>query len=187
MSAIFNHLKSVQRLSSAAEESLRNALKPEQMKKGDFLIKEGQVCRRLYFVEEGCLRGYYNKDGKEITHWFGFENDFVTSFYSFTTEKPAIENIQLLEDTKVQIITKTDMDRLCDEFTDISKLVRRSYENYYVRLEEKYVNNQFRQATDRYRDLIENRPHFIQRIPLRHIASFLGISQETLSRIRAEI
>lgn len=186
MNSITNHIREVQRLSPEAEQKLLDKLKVEELKKGAFLTLHDQVCHRLYFVEQGCLRGYYLKDGREVTHWFAFENDFVTSFYSFITQKPAVENIQLLEDAVLYSISKAELDTLCDEYADIAKLLRLSYENYYIRLEEKYINNQFKTATERYEELINTRPHFIQRIPVGHIASFLGISKETLSRIRTK-
>lgn len=186
MKSITDHIKEVQRLSEAAEKDLLDKLKKEEHKKGDFLTEHDQVCHRLYFLEQGCLRGFYLKDGKEISHWFAFENDFVTSFYSFNTQRPAVENIQLLEDSVLYSISKADLDTLCDRHADMERLLRRSYEKYYIRLEEKYINNQFKTATERYEELISTRPHFIQRIPVGHIASFLGISKETLSRIRTK-
>lgn len=190
---IFHHMKSftqylydVHRLGKESEQHLFACLRKEERKKGEFLTEQDQVCHRLYFVEQGCLRGYYLKDGKEITHWFAFEMDFVTSFYSFITKKPAVENIQMLEDSILYSITKDDLDKLCDQFTDIAKLLRYSYETYYLKLEEKYINHQFKSASERYEALLDTKPHFLQRIPLGYIASFLGISKETLSRIRAK-
>jgi cAMP-binding proteins - catabolite gene activator and regulatory subunit of cAMP-dependent protein kinases len=74
--------------------------------KNEFLGTDGKVCRHLYFLEQGAIRGYYLLDGKEITHWFAFENDFVTSSHSFITGQPAVENIQLLEGSVLWSISK---------------------------------------------------------------------------------
>lgn len=133
------------------------------------------------------MRGFYNLDGKEITHWFAFEEDFVTSFHSFITRQPSVENIQLLEGSILWAITKERLSKLLNEFHEIERLVRIAYEKYYIRLEDRYVNAQFKTASQRYHDLLVNNPHILERVPLGAIASYLGISQETLSRIRSRV
>lgn len=152
--------------------------------KNDYLLTEGKICRNLYFLQQGALRGYYNLDGKEITHWFAFEEDFVTSFHSFITQKPAVENIQLLEASVLWCISKDKLTRLLNQYHDVERLVRIAYEKYYIRLEERFVNAHFKTAAERYQDLLQQTPHILERVPLGHIASYLGISQETLSRVR---
>ncbi|RYY56272.1 MAG: Crp/Fnr family transcriptional regulator [Chitinophagaceae bacterium] len=154
--------------------------------KNDLLLREGRTCRHLYFMEEGAARGYYTLEGREITHWFAFENDFLTSFHSFITQEPAVENIQLLEGSVLHRISKEKLTGLFNEFHEIERLVRIAYEKYYIRLEERYVNSHFRSATDRYESLLKESPHIIERVSLGQISSYLGISQETLSRIRAK-
>ena len=151
------------------------------------LLTQGNICRKLYFVEDGALRGYYYLDEKEITHWFAFENDFVTSFHSFITGKPSVENIQLLEGSILWSIGRNELDKLLNEFPDVERLLRIAYEKYYLRLEERYVNSQFTSAKDRYESLIRQSPHIVERVALGQIASYLGISQETLSRIRKSL
>jgi CRP-like cAMP-binding protein len=155
--------------------------------KNEYLVREGKICRHLYFLQQGALRGYYNLEGKEITHWFAFENDFVTSFHSFITEQPAVENIQLLEGSIFWSINKEQLSRLLNEFHEIERLVRIAYEKYYIRLEERYVNAQFKTATERYKSLLLQSPQLLDRVPLGAIASYLGISQETLSRVRGRL
>ncbi len=150
-------------------------------------MREGKTCRHLYFLQQGCLRGFYNLDGKEITHWFAFENDFVTSFYSFITLQPAVENIQLLENCTLWSISKDSLTNLMNRYTDIERLVRIAYETYYLRLEERFINGQFKTAVERYSDLLQHTPHIVERVPLGCIASYLGISQETLSRVRGKL
>jgi CRP-like cAMP-binding protein len=153
--------------------------------KNEYLLKEGKICRHLYFLEKGVLRGFYTLEEKEITHWFGFENDFVTSFHSFITAEPSVENIQLLESCMLWRIAKEKLTALFDRYHEIERLVRIVNEKYYIRLEERYVNAQFKTAAERYENLLLQSPHIIERVSLGHIASYLGISQETLSRIRS--
>ena len=126
-------------------------------------------------------------DGKEITHWFGFENDFVTSFHSFTTQQPAVENIQLLEGSILWSISKEKLTALFDQYHEVERLVRIAYEKYYIRLEERFINSQFKTAAERYENLLHQTPHILERVSLGHVASYLGISQETLSRTRSKI
>jgi CRP-like cAMP-binding protein len=133
------------------------------------------------------LRGFYTLDGKEITYWFAFENDFVTSFHSFITQQPSVENIQLLENGEVWSISKDKLETLLAKHHELERLVRITYEKYYLRLEERFVNAQFKSATDRYRELLSQSPHILERVSLGYIASYLGISQETLSRIRSKL
>ena len=186
MQELLKHITAYQPLGTDAENALEDCFTCVTMSKNEFLLKEGKVCRHLYFLEKGALRGFYNLDGKEITHWFGFENDFVTSFHSFITGEPAVENIQLLESCTLWSLSKDTLTNLLNQYHDIERLVRTTYEKYYIRLEERYVNAHFKPAKERYESLLQQTPYIVERVPLGHIASYLGISQETLSRIRSK-
>ena len=155
--------------------------------KNDHLLTEGKTCKHLYFLCQGALRGYYILDGKEITHWFAFENDFVTSFHSFITGEPAVENLQLLEGSILLSISRDSLTQLLNQYHEIERVVRIAYEKYYIRLEERFVNAQFKTAAERYETLLSQTPHIDERVPLGQIASYLGVSQETLSRVRSRI
>ena len=85
---------------------MEDCFEQQVFSKNDYLLTKGKICRHLYFLEKGALRGYYDLDNKEITHWFAFENDFVTSFHSFITQQPSVENIQFLEGSIVWCISK---------------------------------------------------------------------------------
>jgi CRP-like cAMP-binding protein len=185
MEQLLNHIKNFYRLGEAAQLALNDCFEQVIMNKSEYLLKEGKTCRYLYFLEKGALRGYYTLDGKEITHWFGFEKDFVTSFHSFITQAPAVENIQLMEASILWAISKNTLEELFNQYHDIERLVRIAYEKYYIRLEERFVNAHFKTATERYEDLLQRMPHILERVPLGYVASYLGISQETLSRIRS--
>jgi len=155
--------------------------------RGSLLLKEGDRCRQLYFIESGAVRGFYNLEGREITHWFAFENDFVTSFHSFITQQPSVENVQLMEGSVLWSISHEKLQSLMNHYHEIERVVRKAYEGYYIRLEERFVNAHFKTAGERYTDLIRQNPHFVERVSLGTIASYLGISPETLSRIRARL
>lgn len=187
MEQLLQHLKNYHHLSEEAQQVLPDCFTKMVLPKNEFLITQGKICRHLYFLEQGCLRGFYNLEEKEVTHWFGFENDFVTSFHSFITQEPAVENIQLMEGCVLWAISKESLMRLFNQYHEIERLVRIAYEKYYIRLEERFVNAQFRTATERYQNLLQQTPHIIDRVSLGYIASYLGISQETLSRIRSRL
>lgn len=186
MDHLFNHLKTYYHLSKEANEALAGCLVEKTFAKNDYLIKQGRVCEHFYFLAHGALRGFYNINGKEITHWFAFENTFVSSFHSFTTGQPSVENIQFLEGSILWSISRKQLTGLFDRFHEIERLVRIIYERYYVRLEERYVNAQFKTAAELYNNLLEQSPHIPERVPLGYISSYLGITQETLSRIRKQ-
>lgn len=184
MQTFFDHVGQYVRLSKVAVKSMSAALQKMELPKGSFLITEGKICQYIYFLEKGCLRGYYNLDGKEISHWFAFENNVVTSFYSFITRKPCVENIQMIEDCTLWAISYEDLQTLYNKHSDIERMGRILNEQYYVMLEERFVSNHFKEAKERYEYLMTNASHILQRVPLGYIASYLGITQETLSRIR---
>jgi CRP-like cAMP-binding protein len=186
MHQLITHIANYHPLSNEAQNALQECFEKITLSKNEYLLTEGKLCRHLYFLESGALRGFYNLDEKEITHWFGFENDFVTSFHSFITQETAVENIQLLEGCILWAISKEKLTALFDQYHEIERLVRIIQEKYYIRLEERYVNAQFKTAAERYHDLLQQSPHIVERVSLGHIASYLGISQETLSRIRSK-
>ena len=187
MQQLLSHISNYAPVGIDAQDALCNCFEKIALAKNTFLLNEGKICRHLYFIEQGALRGFYNLDGKEITHWFGFENDFVTSFHSFITGEPAVESIQLVEGSILWSISKEQLNILLNEHSEIERLMRVAYEKYYIRLEERFVNAQFKTASRLYEELLLQRPHILERMPLGYIASYLGISQETLSRIRTRL
>jgi CRP-like cAMP-binding protein len=187
MEQLLSQLTKIHHIGEEARNDLRACITQTILAKNEMLITEGRVCRHLYFVEAGSLRGFYNQDGKEVTHWFSFENDFVTSFHSFITGQPAVENIQSMNGTILWAISKESLSALMDKHHELERLVRLAYERYYIRLEERFVNAHFKTAAERYEQLLEQSPHLIEKVPLGYIASYLGISQETLSRVRSRL
>jgi CRP-like cAMP-binding protein len=171
-------------LSDEAFKALYSVLKKVELPKGSLLIEEGKICDHVYFLEKGCARGYYNLDGKEISYWFAFENNFVTSFFSFISRKQGLENIQLLEDSILWSLSYEELQKLYLSFPEIERLGRIMIEHYYVMLEERFVNNHFKESRERYENLIARSPHILHRVPLGYVATYLGVTQETLSRIR---
>lgn len=187
MEHLLSQIKNYHVLSNESQDALIDCFQKVIVYKNDYLLNEGNICRKLYFLEKGALRGFYNIEGKEITHWFAFENDFVTSFHSFITGEASVENIQFIESSVLWAISKNELTGLLNRYHEIERLVRIAYEKYYIRLEERYVNAQFKTARELYENLLQQTPHILERVPLGYVASYLGISQETLSRIRSRL
>jgi len=154
--------------------------------KGDFIIREGEVCNYLYFLEQGSARAFFLKDDKEVTTWFAFPYQTLTSYYSFTTRLPSLENIQTLQETHLYAIHYDALQSLYTKHHVMERLGRKITEYYYQWQEERIFSLQFHSARERYENLLLLEPDLLQRVSLRHIASYLGIAQETLSRIRKQ-
>jgi CRP-like cAMP-binding protein len=154
--------------------------------KGAVLLKKGHVARDAHFIISGAARCFYEHQGKDITNYFAFENEGITSTLSFMTQKPSDEIIQTLEESVVATISYTDMEALYRENHEICNMGRKFIEGISIELEERIRVFQITAAQDRYDYILAHKPQIIQRVPLKYLASFLGITAETLSRIRSK-
>lgn len=153
--------------------------------KNQLLVEQGQVCRYLYFIEKGIGRSYYlNQDGKEITQWFFGEEKFMTSLESFFQERPSLYYLEVLEDTEAYAISREDVDLLFHRYHKVERFVRLLTTEMLSKVVNKLNAVQFQQARERYDYMLTEFPDITYRVPLGYIASYLGMSQETLSRIR---
>ncbi len=181
------YLESIIPISSDLHQHLSSICKKTNIKKGETVLNLKERCSDLYYIEKGLLRGYYFNEEKEITNWFAQEGEFATCFYSFIAQKPSFECIQALEDVELIQISFSNLQQLYKQFIETERIGRIITETYYIKLEERLLSMQFKTAKERYHNLIDTRPTLLQRAALGQIASYLGISQETLSRIRAEL
>lgn len=133
---------------------------------------------------QGGARAYYLKEGKTITDWFAFENDFISSIISFFLQEPSQHYIEIQEDTTFMVLQLQDIEALCDEHHDFERLCRLSAIKTIIQLQQRIVSLQFKSSKERYDSLLEKYPQIELRAPLGDNASYLGIIQETLSRIR---
>lgn len=155
------------------------------LKKGHQLVREGQYSDKLYFIVKGSIRAYYLRDGKDITDWFAFENDFVSSISSYFLDIPSEHYMELTEDSTLLEFKRADIVYLSEKHHDFERLGRMSITKTMLRLQRRIVSLQFRTSKQRYTALLKEHPEIELRVPLGDIASYLGITQETLSRIRA--
>ena len=167
--------------------SFSQKLKSEHFNKNDFFIKEGEYCNKICFLEKGSARAFHLVGGKEITNWFAFNNMPVTSYFSFVSKSQSKETIQFLEDSTLFSIDYNDLQALYKEFHGIERLGREMAEFYFIWQEERTLSLQSLTAKERYENLLKQEAHLIQKVSLGQIASYLGITQESLSRIRKNI
>jgi CRP-like cAMP-binding protein len=158
------------------------------IKKGDFFIKKDEICTTLSFVNFGIFRSfYYSNNDEEITYCFTFPNSLLVAYSSFITQNKSEENLQALTDSEIISISKKELENLAESNNKRLNFLKIIAEKEYVELEKWIFNHQKSNAQKRYVDLINNYPQFVQQIPLHYIASYLGITQRHLSRIRASI
>lgn len=155
--------------------------------KGTILMKTDKTEQFLYFIKKGIVRAYAMQEEIEITFWFGKEGDAILSMRSYIEQKPGYENIELLENADLYKINISELQKLYREDIHIANWGRKIAETELIKTEERLISRQFKTATERYLQLQKEQPEILKRVSLGHIASYLGITQVSLSRIRAEI
>lgn len=154
--------------------------------KNETLREVNRVEEHIYFVESGLLCGMFNQNRREVINWFCDQNEFITSLNSFNTQTPSFEKVVALEESRVYRIHYDDLHKLFAIYPVFERLARVLTQRYYVSLEERSLALQCLTAKERYEELVRLKPKLVQRISLGQIASYLGISQETLSRVRSK-
>jgi CRP-like cAMP-binding protein len=187
LDGFIDFLGKIQPLSAKAQHAILSLHSLVPINKNKNLQEIGQKCRTIYFVKEGLARIYYLKDGNEVTEYFAFENDLIIRAESLFTEKPSNKAIQALENTVFIGIPAEPLFSLFDQFPEIERLFRKIIEQAYVHTVNRMEAIQFHSAEERYAQLLAENPKLIQQIPLKYIASYLGITQVSLSRIRATV
>lgn len=182
--------KYLKRITAIDDESFDFALKYlqiEKIAKGGFLVKEGAVCNKIAFIYKGIFRIYNLKDGNEINTCFCKENSISSSFNSFINQTPANESIQSLENSVVVTLSSSDLEKLQLERTTWQTIRLLLTEKECLRLSDRAVSLSFESAIEKYENILKYQPEIIQRVSIQHIASYIGVSRETLSRVRAKI
>jgi CRP-like cAMP-binding protein len=158
------------------------------VKKKRPLLMEGEASRYLYFVEKGALRSYtIDKDGTEHIVQLAIEDHWVADLYSFITQTSGTINIEAIEDSDVLLLPHFELESLYEQVPSLERYFRHLYQRAYVGLQHRFNSVISDNAEDRYRLLISEFPQIAARIPLIYIASYLGITPESLSRIRKQL
>lgn len=185
--SLIAYCNSIQALSKDAQHALCNISSAVNISKNKDLQPIGHTCKTIYFVEKGALRIYYYKDGNDITESFEFENSIVARAESLFLGKPSKKAIQAIEDTSLIAIDAHKLFILFDSFPEIERLFRKILEQAYVKTINRLESIQFNTAEERYIHLLNMHKDILKRVPLKYIASYLGITQVSLSRIRSSM
>ncbi|SMO53103.1 Crp/Fnr family transcriptional regulator [Gracilimonas mengyeensis] len=182
------YLKALDILTNKEIGQLWSLTKHRRLEKGEYFIREKQVCREVVFVEKGILRSYYtDSEGEEITYCITFSKRFMTAYSSLITGSPTPENIQAVTDAKLRVIQKKEFEKLENESANWIRLQKFFAEQEYLAMEERVFSYQKTDARQRYQKLVKEHPDYLQEIPLQYLASYLGITPRHLSRIRSEV
>jgi len=184
---IDNIIETLYVLPDSSKAALKNRIREIAHPKGHILLNADCVEKSIYFIKTGVVRAYAEIGGEEITFWFGMEGDPVLSMRSYINGEKSYESIELLEDCELYELNIVQLRLLYKEDIHLANWGRKLAELELIRTEERLIGMQFKTAQERYADLIRNQPKLLLRVQLGYIASYLGMSQVSLSRIRANM
>ncbi len=159
----------------------------ETLEKGEYFLREGKICNKLSFHKSGLIRVYALGDGKEITQWISSQGYFLTDLAGLIFNKPTRYNIQALSDCEIYTITKQDYQNIANIIPRWHELEKLFIARCFIFLEERIFALLSMTAEERYHVLFEQQPELFNQVPLQYLASMLGITPETLSRIRKKV
>nr|WP_321357956.1 Crp/Fnr family transcriptional regulator [uncultured Draconibacterium sp.] len=177
--------KWVNNISDEDEKLILSAFKPLTVKKKKDLLEPDETCKYIYFVIKGCLRSYY-VDTKGIEHIYQIrlDNSWISDLESFFSQRPSKYYIETLEDSELLRISYDRLEQLYDEVPKLERYFRILFQKAYINALERLNATMWESAVDRYNDMLKEHSDIFQRVPLVYIASYLGITPESLSRIR---
>ena len=184
MEKIKDHIRTFVNITDEDLDSFLDFGIEEKLGTGDHYIEYDQVCNKVSFIQKGFFRFYHFNDGNEVTRDFLFENNFITSYRSFITGMASEVYVQALEECELITFRKSDLEKTFDTSHKIERFARIIAEHQFISIENYYLSFLNDDAETRYKKLLEKNPRLVQKIPLKYIASFLGITPQHLSRIR---
>lgn len=187
MDRLIKHIQTYTMLNQQEIEHLKNAVEKRVFDKRELIFSEGKIANDIYFVTKGCVRLFYNVDGHEKTAFFYTEGQFICAGESYTYKVPAIENYQAIEQTEIYVFPQSKIEQLLAIAPKFELLARIATENELITCQKIIASFVTKSAEQRYLDLLQTQGELFQRVPQQYIASFLGVSPETLSRIKARI
>ncbi len=187
MDRLIENIKLYASLSEQEIQLLRNAVDKKVYDKSEIIFTEGNVSDEIYFVTKGCVRLFYNVDGTDKTAFFYTEGQFICAGESYTFNIPASENYQAVEQTEIFVFTKSKINVLLKEIPKLEIIARIATENELITCQKVIASFVTKSAEERYIDLLETQGELFHRVPQQYIASFLGVSPETLSRIKTRV
>lgn len=184
---ILQHISRHIALSEQDIQFFKSVLRHRKLRKRQYLLQAGDVSLYENFVVKGCLRAYtVDDDGTEHIVMFAVEGWWVSDLYSFLTGTPATQNIDALEDTEVFSIEKKDLEKLYQQVPEFNRMFRILLQNAFVAQQQRIIGSISQTAEEQYHSFITKYPTLEQRLPQNQVASYLGLTPETLSRIRKQ-
>jgi len=183
---LIQRLEKLHPLDDVLKEKVASITKITDYSAGSFIQREGQVCTKASMVASGLVRSFYMNEGKEVTSRFMDEGFIATSWISFYTQLPSNEFIQAVEDSTILSVDYSDIQRLYQEFPDFNINGRKQVEYSFFLAEQRTQMLRKHTAEEKYQFFLDNHSSLLQRVPLRQIATYLGINEETLSRVRGK-
>ena len=187
ISSVINTLDYFYPLSEGIKDHFRKHSYTCSFRKGKLLLKAGEICEHIYFIKKGAVRGFIKEGKKDITTWITAENEVVSSISALDARAPALENMQAIENCELIALTYNDFQDLYIKFPEFNIVARKVLQKYYQDAEGRAFIVRLTNAEKKYRLFITMYGHLANRIPLKYIASFLGITLETLSRVRKKL
>lgn len=173
-------------LSDVELEDITSKFKSKLVKKNDYLLRQGDTCKDLVFVQKGCLRLYYLKDDIEVSVWFAFQHSSAIEIYSFISGNASNYFLQAIEDSEILYLQKASLNKLYQHQPKMQEMMRNFWEDVILNLVNRFTALQTDSAEKRYLDLLE-KPDYFATIPQKYLASFIGVTPTSLSRIRKQI
>ena len=187
INSLLNNIRSLITLSQEEEEIISSLFKEKIYKKGEFFLADGQICKQVGFVASGLMRYYINHDGEEKTYAFSQENEYVSNYESFLPQRPSSKIIQALEESHVFVISYDDLQLLYAKVRYGERYGRIAVEAVFLQMLID-INSFYTETPEvRYQRFLTSHPDLQQRISQYHIASFVGVKAQSLSRIRKRI
>ena len=173
-------------LSDDELDEITDKFKRKVIKKNDFVLRQGDTCKDFVFVDKGCLRLYYVKDGIEVSVWFAFQPSSAIEIYSFISEKPSNYFLQAIEDSEVLSLPKTELKKIYQYHPKMQEMMRNFWEAVLLDLISRFTALETDTAEKRYMDLLNN-TDYLGTLPQKYLASFIGVTPTSLSRIRKKL
>lgn len=186
MTSFFDTVSQLTHLAEESRDAMAAVLREKTLERGEVLLNVDTVCNHVFYIESGLTRTFYYKDGRDVTDWISTEGTFACSIVSFITRQPDRRGIEALEKCRVYSLHYNDLEELYTRYHDIERLGRLLVSMGLVQLQKRFDDLHFATARERYMQILTETPSLVQRVPLGMLASFLGITQETLSRIRSQ-
>lgn len=181
-----NFIRQFVKLEQTELTQITSAFKPKTLKKGQVILRPGDVCKDLVFVRSGCIRMYYMSGDIEISAWFSLSNTIAMEIQSFITGQPSICYLEAIEPSEIFILPKKNLEILYQMQPKTHELIRKIWEIALVLVIPRFSSLQNDSAGKRYLDLLKQ-PDLLQHIPQKYLASFIGVTPTSLSRIRKKI